>query len=205
MHARGLRSTLVYLKRDTGGAMGLFEWGKKRPSENRPPQRERSSDDPVASLLATYDPNVELSPGEAADLGSKLRAIHERNKLNDAIDGRLYSMLRRLESEASFVRGRPCGEWIPTLDELRSSGDEDTALPLLLECIEAAERAARVAGMEPAPAYTKRAAVIYRCRKDYAREIEVMERWESAALPQYQGAMAERLAAARKLRQKGLG
>lgn len=184
--------------------MGLFGWGKKQQGENRPPQRERSSDDPVASLLATYDPNVELGPSEAADLGAKLRAIHERNRLNDAIDGRLYPLLRRLESEASSVRGRPYTEWVATLDELRSSGDDDTALPLLLECIEAAERAARVSGREPAPGYTKRAAVIYRRRKDYAREIEVMERWESVSPPQYQGAMAKRLAAAKSLRQKDL-
>lgn len=177
----------------------MLGWGKK---QNRQPERERSSDDPVTSLLTTYDPNADLSPGEAADLGAKLRAIHERNKRNDAIDGRLYSLLRRLESEASCVRGRPYTEWVATLDELRSSGDDDTALPLLLECIEAAERAARVSGMEPAPGYTKRAAVIYRRRKDYAREIDVMERWESAAPPQYRGAMAKRLAAAKSLRQK---
>lgn len=156
----------------------------------------------MASLLAAYNPNAELGSREAADLGTKLRAIHERNRQNDAIDGRLYPLLRRLESEASSARGRHYTEWVPTLDELRSSGDDDAALPLLLECIEAAERAARVSGMEPAPGYTKRAAVIYRRRKDYAREIEVMERWESAAPPQYQGAMAERLAAVRKLKQK---
>lgn len=179
--------------------MGLLGWGKK---QNRQPERTRSSDDSVASLLATYDPNAELSPSEAADLGAELRAIHERNKLNNAIDGRLYPMLRRLESEASSVLGRPYLEWVATLDELRSSGDDDTALPLLLECIEAAERAARVSGMEPAPGYTRRAAVIYRCRKDYAREVEVMERWESAAPPQYRGAMAKRLAAAKSLWKK---
>ena len=185
--------------------MGLFGWGKKQQGENRPPQRERSSDDPVASLLATYDPNVELGPSEAADLGAKLRAIHERIKRDEGIpDGRLYPMLRKLESEASCVRGRPYFEWVETLDELRSSGDDDAGLALLLECIEAAERAARVSGMEPAPGYTKRAAVIYRRRKDYAREIEMMERWESVSPPQYQGAMAKRLAAAKSLRQKDL-
>jgi hypothetical protein len=184
--------------------MGLFGWGKKQPSEDRPPQRKPSSDDPVESLLATYDPKAELSPSEAADLGAKLRAIHERNKRNDSVDGRLYSMLRRIEWEASYVRGKPIGVWIPTLDELRSSGDDDTALPLLLECIEAAERAARVNGMEPAPGYTRRAAVIYRRRKDYAREIEVMERWESVSGHHGHPLLSKRLAAAKSLRQKDL-
>jgi len=152
-------------------------------------------------LLATCDPDAELSPNEAADLGAKLRAIHDRNERDGSIDG-LYPLLRRLESEAGCVRGRHYTEWVPTLDELRSSGDDDTALTLLLECIEAAERAARVSGMEPAPVYTKRAAVIYRRRKDYAREIEVMERWEAAAPPRYRGAMTERLAAAKSLMHK---
>ena len=184
-----------------GRRMSLFGWGKKRPSENRPSERKPSSDDPVAALLSTYDPNAELSPSEAADLGAELRAIHECNERTGNIGDGLHPLLRRLESEAGSVRGRHYTEWVPTLDELRSSGDDDAALALLLECIDAAERAARLAGMEPAPGYTKRAAVIYRRRKDYAREIEVMERWESAAPPQYRGAMDERLAAVRKLRE----
>lgn len=182
--------------------MGLFGRRKKQPRVERARQQKPSRDDPVASLLATYDPNTELSPGDAAELGAKLRTIHERNRRNGDIDARLYRMLRELESEAGSVRGRHYTEWVPTLDQLRSAGDDDHALALLLECIEAAERAALVSGMEPAPGYTKRAAVIYRRRKDYAREIEIMERWEAAAPPQYRGAMIERLAAARTLQEK---
>ena len=191
-----IRSTLW--QATEGGIVGFFS------KKDEPPQHPSPSpsDDPVASLLATYNPNAELSLIEAADLGAKLQAIHERNRRNNDIDGRLYSILRRLQLEASFVRGKPCGDWIPTLNELRSSGDDDTALPLLLECIEAAERTARVTGMEPAPAFTRRAAVICRRRKDYAQEIRVLKRWEAAAPRRYKGAMADRIAAAMKLRDK---
>jgi hypothetical protein len=184
--------------------MGLFGKRKEQPGEQRSSGQGRVKDDRVAALLATYDPNAELSPDDAAELGAQIRAIHESNPDGGAFDG-LYPMLRRLEEEAGSVRGRHYTEWVPTLDELRSSGDDDSALALLLECIDAAERAARVAGMEPAPGYTKRAAVIYRRRKDYAREIQVMERWEAAAPPRYKGAMKERLAAARKLQAKQQG
>lgn len=184
--------------------MGPFGKRKARHGDQRSAGQGRVKDDRVAALLATYDPNAELSPDDAAELGAKIRAIHESNPDRGAFDG-LYPMLRRLEEEAGSVHGRHYTEWVPKLDELRSSGDDDSAPALLLECIDAAERAVRVAGMEPAPGYTKRAAVIYRRRKDYAREIQVMERWEAAAPPRYRGAMKERLAAARKLQEKQQG
>ncbi len=182
--------------------MELFGKRKHRTGAEQSSRLPHLSGDPLASLLATYDPDADLGPEGAADLGAKLRAMQEDNERRGVIDGRLYPMLRKLEAEAGLVRGRHYTEWIPTLDELRSSGDDDTALTLLWECIQAAERAARVAGTSPAPGYTKRAAVIYRRRKDYAREIEVMERWEAAAPPGYRGAMADRLAVARKLQEK---
>lgn len=184
--------------------MGLFGKRKDRHDGERSSGKGRVKDERVAALLATYDPNAELTPEDAAELGAKIRAIHDSNPDGGAFDG-LYPMLRRLEQEAGSVRGRHYTEWVPTLDELRSSGDDDSALALLLECIDAAERAARVAGMEPAPGYTKRAAVIYRRRKDYTSEIQVMERWEAAAPQRYKGAMKERLAGARKLQEKHQG
>ncbi len=184
--------------------MGLFGRRKERHGGERKSGQVRVEDDRVAALLATYDPNTELSPDDAAELGAKIRAVYDSNPDGGAFDG-LYPVLRRLEQESGLVRGRHYTEWVPTLDELRSSRDDDGALALLLECIDAAERAARVAGMEPAPGYTKRAAVIYRRRKDYASEIQVLERWEAAAPPRYKGAMKERLAAARKLQEKHQG
>lgn len=78
------------------------------------------------------------------------------------------------------MRGRHYVDWVPVLDELRSAGRDQEGLELLLELIDAAERAARVTGREPTPGYTHRAAVIYRRRRDYAAEIAIIERWQAA-------------------------
>ncbi|MBN1629168.1 MAG: hypothetical protein JW990_05360, partial [Thermoleophilia bacterium] len=59
--------------------MGLFGKRKNRTDEERAPRHGRVKDDRVAALLATYDPNAELSPADAAELGAKVRAIHESN------------------------------------------------------------------------------------------------------------------------------
>ncbi|MEV4202259.1 hypothetical protein [Micromonospora globbae] len=94
-----------------------------------------------------------------------------------------YEQLRRAEDAASQVRGRHDVEWMPTLNQWRSEGRDNEALSLLCEIIEAAERAARVTGREPSPGYTKRAAIIYRTRKDSAAEVAVLRRWLAACPP----------------------
>ncbi len=122
--ARGLASGAA----DTVASSVRPRWGdhgtvrvkrKKQSGEVRSSQRGSVKDDRVAALLATYDPNAELSPDDAAELGAKIRAIHESNPDGGAFDG-LNPMLRRLEEEAGSVRGRHYTEWVPTLDELRS-------------------------------------------------------------------------------------
>lgn len=116
-----------------------------------------------------------------------------------------YALQQQRQEEASQVRGRHYVDWVPTLDEWRSAGRDDEALDLLLEIIDAAERAAVVAGREPAPGYTKRAAVIYRRRKDFAAEVAIIERWEAACPPERRGSgatqsrLAGRLVKAREL------
>lgn len=99
-----------------------------------------------------------------------------------------------------MVRGRHYVDWVPTLDRLRGDGQDDEAVPLLLEIIDAAERAARIEGVEPAPGYTMRAATIYRKRKDYAAEVAVLERYLAACPPgRGGGRVSERLVKARAL------
>lgn len=105
----------------------------------------------------------------------------------------------RRVTEAGLVRGRHYLEWVETLDQWRSEKRDDEALELLLEIIDATERAARMMNSSPPPGYTKRAAVIYRRRKDYAAEIAVIERylmWEPGSEK-----LAGRLAKARELRE----
>ena len=91
---------------------------------------------------------------------------------------------RRKEAEqAGYVRGRFYTEWVPTLDKLRAEKRDDEALELLLEIIDATERASQILGEVPPPAYTERAAIILRRKKDYAGEVAVLERWMAACPP----------------------
>jgi hypothetical protein len=91
--------------------------------------------------------------------------------------------MRALADQASQVRGRHYIQWVPLLDELREQGDDEQALPLLLEIIDAAERAAQIQNLEPPPGYTERAAVIYRRQGNLAAEVAVLRRYLDACPP----------------------
>lgn len=150
-----------------------------------------------------------LTPEEAAEHGERLRTWYDGAPDSERMG--TARGLMQLEERAGQVRGRSYVEWVPELDRLRAQKDDDQALGLLMDLIEAAERAARVSGREPAPGYTERAAVIYRRRKDYAGEIAIIERWEGACPPERrgpgatQGRLAERLAKARALAARDVG
>lgn len=113
--------------------------------------------------------------------------------------------MQRAEADtASIVRGRHYVEWVPTLNEWRTAGlsREDDYLRLTLEVIEAAERAAAVQGVEPAPGYTKRAAIVYRRRKDYRAEVAILRRYIDACPPGRGHDFSERLEKAEQLAEK---
>jgi hypothetical protein len=160
-------------------AVGFFD---RLGRQSIVPARQSAAVDPAAALLARYDPKASIGPAEAAELGAKLRAIYESDHMRFA---GVLPVLRRLEGEAGSVRGRHYTEWVPVLDQLRSQKADDQAVPLLLECVAAAERAASVNGMEPAPGYTERLAIIYRRRREYPREIDLIESWFSRCPPPY--------------------
>jgi hypothetical protein len=149
-----------------------------------------------------------LSPGHAAALGAALRAEFDRHQQAGGswLSG-IYQDLQQLEEVAGQVRGRFYVDWSSVLDEYRAARRDEDALQLLLDLIAAAERVAQVDGGPPAPAYTERAAVIYRRRRDYGAEIAILERWEKAAVDKAtrgsaQAALAQRLEVARKLQHR---
>ena len=112
------------------------------------------------------------------------------------------AMLHELDRTDSVVRGRHHSTWVATLDRLRARGMDDAGLALLLECMAAAEREAWATGGVPTAEYAHRAAVIHRRRRDYAAEVEVLERW-IAACPEPRdpySRLAVRLVKARRLR-----
>ncbi|MGC0252687.1 hypothetical protein [Pseudactinotalea sp. Z1748] len=123
----------------------------------------------------------------------------------------LRSALRRRSREdvdGMLLAGQPLWDWLAHAQDLQRAGQLDEALAVVEVLIEAAEREAQASGREPAPAYTERAAIIYRKRRDYAAEVAVLERWNRACPPERRGPGAsqakllKRLERARELAQK---
>lgn len=111
-----------------------------------------------------------------------------------------YAKIRAAAETAGQVHGRHYTEWVPHLNELRAAKRDDESLALLLEIIDATERAAAVEKMDPPPGYTNRAAIIYRRRRDYAAEVAILERYLRACPPgRGGGTVAERLVKAKQL------
>lgn len=110
--------------------------------------------------------------------------------------------LRRIRDAeiAGLIRGRDFESLRPEIAEEKASGDIAGALGLVMECIEAAERRAKVAGMRPTVWPTEQAAILLRKQKDHRGEIDVLERF-LAADPSHEGTkgIRERLAKARAL------
>ncbi|MCL5736115.1 MAG: hypothetical protein M1274_11095 [Actinobacteria bacterium] len=187
----------------------LGQWaipGTRAGKRGRSPRADGSG----AAIPARFRGTEPLQPDEAAELGAELRELWKSITTNLAVDRQIDPVLEALEERASQVRGRHYSEWMDTVDYLCGCGADDEALCLLLECVDAAQRASRVSGWAPAPLFTERAAGIYRRREDYAREVEVLERWAAACPSQRQKAdvtptqerMAKRLRAAKSLRAK---
>jgi len=107
----------------------------------------------------------------------------------------------------------PMWDWLRYVEELAKGGEAEAerALDLVYALIIVAEREAAANGREPAPAYTERAAILHRKRKEYEREVAVLERWEIACPPERRGPgalqpkLAQRLVKARELAKKKSG
>lgn len=139
------------------------------------------------------------------------QAAKNKNQQKDSYFDEWFEEHRLVEARAEragLVYGRHYTDWGPDMDRLRSLGKshEDEYLHLVLACVDAAERVAAIRGREPAPGYTKRAAIIYRRRKDYAAEVAVIERWIRACPPEKgdldNSVLGERLIKALKLRDR---
>ena len=144
-----------------------------------------------------------LSAEEATERGQQLRPRMDAQMAEPwQGDGEIYGLMRALGSRAGETRGRHYLEWVPELDLLRSTKNDQQAESLLLDCLAAAERGALVDDREPAPGYTNRLAIIYHRQKRFADEVEIIERWELACPRERRGPgkLADRLVKARELR-----
>lgn len=101
---------------------------------------------------------------------------------------------------AGLIRGQDFETLRPLIAEAKANGHFDAALATLRECVEAAERRAKIQGYRPATWPTEQAAILLRKQKDYLGEVVIIERF-LAADPTRQGtqALCERLARSREL------
>lgn len=121
--------------------------------------------------------------------------------IRDVVDG------KDLGDQPGQFLGQPIWDWLRYAEDLAkdSTSQGEDALALVYALIEVAELEANVSGREPAPAYTERAAILHRKRKEYAAEVAVIERWGRACPPKKRGPaatqakLAERLIKARAL------
>jgi hypothetical protein len=128
-------------------------------------------------------------------------------KIRELTDGENFD-----DRPGNFL-GEPMWDWLRYVEELAKGGEAETgrALDLVYALIIVAEREAAASGREPAPAYTERAAILHRKRKEYDREVAVLERWEMACPPERRGPgalqskLAQRLVKARELAKKKSG
>lgn len=109
--------------------------------------------------------------------------------------------------------GKPMLDWLRYVEELSKAGEPEAskALDLIYALITVAEKEATKSGREPAPAYTERAAILHRKRKEYSKEVAVLQRWENSCPPERRGPgvaqskLAQRLTKAKELANKHPG
>lgn len=107
------------------------------------------------------------------------------------------------KAKRATVRGKSYIYWAPRIEELKREGRLEEALDLALECCGAAERDRQ--SREPAPAYTRHAAIICRKLGYLVDEIRILERWLSFGVESKSRAFEERIPKAQKLIEVRLG
>lgn len=141
----------------------------------------------------------EVQTGKAAQLYASLGIAKLARVLDRRTPGEIESMM---------LAGLPMWDWLEYVKALAKESQEEDALAIAELLITAAEQDAAMTGREPAPAYTERAAIIHRSRRDYAAEIAVIKRWQAACPASRRGPgstqakLKQRLATARDLQAK---
>lgn len=82
--------------------------------------------------------------------------------------------------EAKLINGRPFDAYRPDIAQARATGNNEQALALLNDCVDAAERSAAILFSRPTSWPTEQTAVVYRSLKDYAAEVAILERFIAA-------------------------
>ncbi len=142
-----------------------------------------------------------------ASLGVWLDLPDEDNTLQgvNSYTGTSAANLRAPNSKSGLYKGKHYTEYVEDVKALKRHGAYEEALKLLYDLIDAVEEESRSEGLGVAPWYYEQAAIIHRKLDDFAAEVRILERYESAAV-RAPGAMGDallgRLTKARALRDK---
>jgi len=143
-------------------------------------QLPQGADPTVFATMASQMP----SPPGFEDLGRETPE-NERQKLDRELHGKAQAQTAAARaplapgtlSGAGAVRGRYYPEWYVEVERLREIGDEDSAVSLLLDIVEATEAESHADDLAVAPAAYEELAVIYRGRVGVEAEISILERF----------------------------
>jgi len=164
-------------------SLGVHIWLNKRLSQA-----------PIININKTYLTQYQVSWPPHENEGTSDDTTKE-------VYGNLHFAPRKSTEKQGYYLGRHYTEYVETIKELKRVGDLEKAEQLLQELIKAVEAESRAEKWGVAPWYYEQLAIIYRKRKDYLKEIEVLERFAKqkhapgASPPK----LLERLEKARKL------
>ncbi len=120
---------------------------------------------------------------------------------SELVKGKIKVKKLSKKNKTGYYNGKHYTEYVETIKILRREGEEDAAEKLLLKLLDTIELEAASEEFGVAPWYYEQLAIIYRKRKDYFKEIEILERFAKqrhapgASSPRF----LERLEKARKL------
>lgn len=121
----------------------------------------------------------------------------DKNRVDD-FDADQYMRMTAAAQKAGQVDGRHYTDYLDEIRTLKKT-DPDHAISLLLRIVDAVEAQALIDGMEIPPAYYDHLAILYRKRKEYAKEVGILERYVTLEKERSMGAIVARLEKAKQL------
>lgn len=82
-----------------------------------------------------------------------------------------------MSEKLGFYKGKIYSDYPEEIKKLKSNGNYDKAIELLVNLIEVIEKESHETGYGVAPWYYEQLAIIYKKKKDYLNEIKVLERF----------------------------
>lgn len=94
---------------------------------------------------------------------------------------------RNTVRSAGMMDGKHYSHSVEKIKQLKSDGENEQAIKMLLRAVEATEAEAKAAKDDSgaAPWYYEQLAILYRKEKKYQQEVEILEQYERQLSPRY--------------------